>query len=79
MQEAAAASQSLVPLALGAETPLDRLERVLARFADETALVRRGGRITEVASSHYRVRGLTASARLGDLIEHRGRDGRRHG
>jgi len=66
-------------MAASAEGPLDRLDRVFARFADETALVRRGGRIIEVSPSHYSVRGLSASARLGDLVEHRGRAGRRQG
>ena len=30
-----------------------------------------GGRVTEVSATHYRVRGLSATARLGDVVEHR--------
>ena len=44
-------------------------------FADEHALVRRGGRITEVSPTHFRVRGLSDVARLGDMVEHRSHAG----
>ncbi|HEV7252945.1 MAG TPA: FliI/YscN family ATPase [Mesorhizobium sp.] len=46
-----------------------------ASLGDPSALVRRGGRITEVAASFYRVSGLEAQARLGDVVEHRGATG----
>lgn len=61
------------------ETPLHALERVQSRFASERTLLRAGGRIDEVSPSHYRVRGLSASARLGDVVEHRSSSGIRSG
>lgn len=61
------------------DNPLDALERAWRRFADDHALIRRGGRITEVSPTHYRVRGLSAVARLGDMVEHRSRSGIRQG
>ena len=54
--------------------PLDILERVAMRFADERTLVRRGGKVTEVTQTAYRVRGISSSARLGDIVELRGHD-----
>ncbi|MEQ9571927.1 MAG: flagellum-specific ATP synthase FliI, partial [Nitratireductor sp.] len=51
---------------------LGRLHRGLV--ADD-ALVRRGGHVREVSATHYRVGGLSAAARLGDIVEHRGRHG----
>jgi flagellum-specific ATP synthase len=56
--------------------PLGRLallEQVWRRFADDSALLKRGGRIAEISPAHYKVRGLSDVARLGDLVEHRGR------
>ena len=61
------------------ETALSRLERCWQRFADDRTIVRRGGRITEVSSTHYRVRGLSQGARLGDIVEHRSQAGTRRG
>jgi len=61
------------------DNPLDALERAWRRHADERTLVRRGGRITEVSPTHYRVRGLSSIARLGDMVEHRSHAGQRHG
>ena len=61
------------------DNPLEALERAWRRVADEHALVRRGGRITEVSPTHFRVRGLSEVARLGDMVEHRSRAGLRHG
>ena len=61
------------------DNPLDALDRAWRRLADERTLVRRGGRITEVSPTHYRVRGLSGVARLGDMVEHRSRAGIRHG
>jgi flagellum-specific ATP synthase len=73
---------SLPPSRFGLPTPdnpLEALERAWRRVADEHALVRRGGRITEVSPTHFRVRGLSGVARLGDMVEHRSRAGLRHG
>src|ERR1700754_3045856 len=61
------------------DNPLDALERAWRRLADERTLIRRGGGITEVSPTHYRVRGLSGVARLGDMVEHRSRAGLRHG
>jgi len=58
---------------------LTLLERSFARFTDERTLVKRGGRIVEVTQTHYRARGLSGSARLGDIVEHRGQAGTRRG
>lgn len=55
------------------------LSGLFARFADERTLLRRGGHIREVSAAHYLVDGLSASARLGDLVEHRSRAGVRQG
>lgn len=56
-------------------SPLELLERAFQRFCEPQALLRHGGRIAEVSASHYTVRGLSAAARLGDIVEHRGRAG----
>ncbi len=61
------------------DNPLDALDRAWRRIADDHTLIRRGGRITEVSPTQYRVRGLSAVARLGDMVEHRSRAGIRHG
>jgi flagellum-specific ATP synthase len=61
------------------DNPLEALERAWRRVADDHTLIRRGGRITEVSSTHFRVRGLSSVARLGDMVEHRSRGGVRHG
>ncbi len=58
---------------------LDLLERAWTAQSAPEALVRRGGRIVEVSPTHYAVRGLPDSARLGDIVEHRGRAGTRLG
>lgn len=58
---------------------LAALELLQRRFADDRTLVRRGGRVTEIAPSHYRVGGLSAIARLGDIVEHRGHGRSRRG
>jgi flagellum-specific ATP synthase len=55
------------------------LDRAYRQFADERTLIRRGGRITEVSPTHYRARGLSDSARLGDIVEHRSHAGARTG
>jgi flagellum-specific ATP synthase len=61
------------------ENRLTILERSYHRFADGRTIVKRGGRITEVSPTHYRVRGLSGTARLGDIVEHRGQIGLRRG
>ncbi|WP_235911829.1 flagellar protein export ATPase FliI [Mesorhizobium xinjiangense] len=42
-------------------------------------LVRRGGPVTEVSATHFRVRGVSSACRLGDVVEHRTRRGSRSG
>lgn len=55
------------------ETPLAMLERIWQRFGDEQSMLKHGGRVVEVSPTHYKVRGLSDTARLGDLVEHRGK------
>ncbi|RVC74951.1 flagellar protein export ATPase FliI [Mesorhizobium sp. M4A.F.Ca.ET.022.05.2.1] len=62
--------------------PRDRLaalERVLRRFDGAASLLRRGGRVAEISPTHYKVRGLSDIARLGDIVEQRGHAGARRG
>ncbi|KQZ87025.1 flagellar protein export ATPase FliI [Mesorhizobium sp. Root157] len=61
------------------ETPLVMLDRIWQRFSDAQSMLKRGGRIVEVSATHYKVRGLSETARLGDLVEHRGRSGNSRG
>ncbi|MEP9372701.1 flagellar protein export ATPase FliI [Mesorhizobium sp. KR1-2] len=61
------------------ENRLTILERTFRRFSDERTVIKRGGRITEVSPTHYRARGLSGTARLGDIVEHRGQTGTRRG
>jgi flagellum-specific ATP synthase len=61
------------------DTALLAIERVQSRFASERTLLRSGGRIDEVSPSHYRVRGISATARLGDVVEHGSETGSRSG
>jgi flagellum-specific ATP synthase len=71
---------SLPPQAAGGRTAsLEVLERLFRKAGEESAMLRRGGRVTEVSPTHYRVRGLSAAARLGDVVEHQGRHGVRTG
>lgn len=58
---------------------LAALERVLRRFDSAESLLRRGGRVAEISPTHYKVRGLSDIARLGDIVEQRGRAGARRG
>ncbi|TPL50075.1 MULTISPECIES: flagellar protein export ATPase FliI [unclassified Mesorhizobium] len=70
------------PERLPQPTPEDRLaalERIWRRFSDAEGLLKRGGLVTEVTSTHYKVRGLSDFARLGDLVEQRGHAGTRRG
>ncbi|MDQ6433743.1 flagellar protein export ATPase FliI [Mesorhizobium sp. LHD-90] len=55
------------------------MERSWARFCDDRTLVRQGGRVVEVSPTHYLVGGLSGSARLGDIVELRGKSGRGRG
>ena len=76
--EAAAIPDAAAPARLP-ETALHALEHLQSRFGSDRMLLRNGGRIDEVSPSHYRVRGISASARLGDVIEHRSASGARSG
>jgi flagellum-specific ATP synthase len=67
------------PQAGAADDPLSRLERLYAAFAEPGSLVRRGGRIGDVSATGYRVRGLSSGARLGDVVEHRGKGAAKRG
>ncbi|PBC10217.1 flagellar protein export ATPase FliI [Mesorhizobium sp. WSM3859] len=58
---------------------LAALERVWRRFDDPQALLARGGRVAEISPTHYKVRGLSGIARLGDIVEQRGKAGARRG
>ncbi|MEO3384900.1 flagellar protein export ATPase FliI [Mesorhizobium sp. CAU 1741] len=68
-----------LPPPAAAETSLHALERVQSLFASERTLLRNGGHIDEVSPSHYRVRGVSGAARLGDVVEHRSSSGVRSG
>lgn len=48
---------------------LHDLERAWRAFADPRSLVRTGGRVSDVSATQMRVRGLSRSARLGDIVE----------
>ncbi|WP_322416096.1 flagellar protein export ATPase FliI [Mesorhizobium huakuii] len=61
------------------EDRLAALERIIRRFSNTDGLVKRGGLVTEVTSTHYKVRGLSDFARLGDMVEQRGQSGARRG
>ncbi|QND56505.1 flagellar protein export ATPase FliI [Mesorhizobium huakuii] len=61
------------------EDRLAALERVIRRFSNTDGLVKRGGLVTEVTPTHYKVRGLSDFARLGDMVEQRGQAGARRG
>ena len=64
---------------LPADNPLLALERIYRAFRQSGAGMRRGGRVTEVSATHFRVRGLSESARLGDVVEFRSERGARSG
>lgn len=70
------------PERLAEAGPADRLsalERVWRRFDDPQTVLSRGGRVVEIAPTHYKVRGLSDIARLGDIVEQRGKAGARRG
>jgi flagellum-specific ATP synthase len=50
--------------------PLAALEAGVAAALAPGAMLRRGGRITEIAPGGYRASGLSRCARLGDIVEH---------
>ncbi len=60
-------------------TPLDLIEAAWRDVRRPGALLRRGGRVSEVMASHIAVRGLSSQARLGDLVELRSARGTRTG
>lgn len=64
---------------LAPDNPLLALERVYRTFRQPGAGMRRGGRVTQVSATHFRVRGLSESTRLGDVVEFRGERGNRSG
>ena len=54
---------------LRADDPLAALERAFRGFHDKGAsILKRGGRVCEVSSTHYKVLGLSSSVRLGDIV-----------
>jgi flagellum-specific ATP synthase len=63
----------------GGNCALHAVERTLSRFGSDRMLLRCGGRIDEISPSHYRVRGMSLNARLGDVVEHRSTSGLRTG
>jgi flagellum-specific ATP synthase len=67
------------PAEPGLEGPLVALERIWRRFQDDATTLRQGGRIAEVSPTHYKARGLSEIARLGDIVEHRSHAGTRSG
>ncbi|RWF34284.1 MAG: flagellum-specific ATP synthase FliI, partial [Mesorhizobium sp.] len=67
------------PANSGRTDRLAALERIWRRFDDPQALLARGGRIAEISPTHYKVRGLSGIARLGDIVEQRGKAGARRG
>ncbi|RWE23883.1 MAG: flagellum-specific ATP synthase FliI, partial [Mesorhizobium sp.] len=62
-----------------AEDRLAGLERIWRRFDNPQTLLSRGGRVSEISPTHYKVRGLSDIARLGDIVEQRGNAGSRRG
>lgn len=58
---------------------LDALALLRQRFSDDRAIIRRGGKVTEVSPTHFRVEGMSGSARIGDVVEQRGHHGARSG
>ena len=59
--------------------PLLAVEQLYRTFRDPRAAIRRGGRVVEVSATHFRVRGLSENARLGDVVEFRAERGVRSG
>ncbi|MGN6771183.1 MAG: flagellar protein export ATPase FliI [Rhizobiaceae bacterium] len=61
------------------QNALAALEQSFNAFVTGRPLVAHGGHVTEISPTHYRVRGLSGAARLGDVVELRSRAGRRMG
>jgi flagellum-specific ATP synthase len=59
--------------------PLEALEGIYKRFREPGEIIRRGGRVIEVTATHFRVSGLSQTARLGDVVEFRTQRGMRAG
>ncbi|MGN6467223.1 MAG: flagellar protein export ATPase FliI [Rhizobiaceae bacterium] len=72
-------SVAVTPPPLNPADPLAALERCFDDFLSGRPLVAHGGRVIEVSATHYRARGLSGVARLGDVVELRSRAGRRAG
>ncbi len=54
---------------LRADDPLAALERAFRGFHNTGAsILKRGGRVNEVSSTHYKVLGLSSGVRLGDIV-----------
>lgn len=60
-------------------SPLLAVEQLYRTFRDPAVAIRRGGRVVEVSATHFRVRGLSENARLGDVVEFRTDGGTRSG
>ncbi|WP_011579647.1 MULTISPECIES: flagellar protein export ATPase FliI [Chelativorans] len=65
------AAENTGPDTAGQANALAALECVYQRFGDPQRMVRHGGRISEVTPMYYRVRGLSKTARLGQIISYR--------
>jgi flagellum-specific ATP synthase len=63
------------PIAHAPENALERLARIHSAYGDPRTLLRFGGRIEEVSPTHFKVRGMSGAARLGDVVEHRSAHG----
>lgn len=50
---------------------LTALESAYLRFRDPHHIIKHGGRICEIMSNHFRVRGLSRAARLGEIVSYR--------
>lgn len=74
-----------IPVPTNPEAPpapggtLEALDRAWRGFDAAQSVIRIGGRVAEISATHYRVRGLSAIARLGDVVEHRSQAGMRAG
>ncbi len=58
-------------LELSPANPLARLEEAFCRIADGAAILVSGGAVSEISATQFRVRGLSETARLDDIVEFR--------
>jgi flagellum-specific ATP synthase len=58
---------------------LEALEDLYRQFRDPSGIIRQGGHVVEVSATHFRVSGLSRTARLGDVAEFRTPRGTRSG